>query len=85
MFRLTRTNTGSLRSHSLPRPSRAVFGLAMAHHIVTMINMLFYFRGSGKWGVEGYEFCEKFHNVQSFIFKQAITWTVIYTGRESSS
>ncbi|GMH65488.1 hypothetical protein TrLO_g8842 [Triparma laevis f. longispina] len=62
-----------------------VFGLAMSHHVVTMINMLFYFRGSGKWGIEGYEFCEKFHNVQSFIFKQAITWTVIYTGRGSSS
>ncbi|GMI00084.1 hypothetical protein TrVE_jg14312 [Triparma verrucosa] len=57
------------------------FALAIAHHLLTMLNLIFYFRGSGKWGVEGYEFCEKFHNLQSFVFKQGITWIIIWTGR----
>ena len=54
-----------------------ILGLTIWHHVTTMLNLIFYFQGWGPWGVEGYEYCEKFHAVQSFLFHQAIFWTLL--------
>ena len=37
---------------SLTYESVVIFGLTVAHHIVTMFNLIFYFQGIGPWGVE---------------------------------
>lgn len=59
-----------------------IFALTVAHHVTTMANLICYFQGWGPWGVEGYEYCEKFHSVQSFLFHQGVFWTLLVASTE---